>query len=62
MYNLADIRINCKNQDLYTNKDDFETFLEKKIIIFNLKDFISISVKCIRCRINGFQKSVTFAS
>ena len=61
LYILADIKRNCRNQDLYRNKDDFWFFL--KIINYHfliLKIFysVSISVKCIRCKIYDFQKKV----
>ena len=39
-------------------KKTFETFLKQKLLflIEKILYFISISVKCIRCRIYGFQK------
>ena len=43
-------------------KTTFKTFLNKKSSFFNVKYlyFISISVKCIRCRIFGLKKNVTW--
>ena len=57
MYILADINESVENQDLYRNKDDFCNIFKTKIIIFLISKIlyiISISVKCIRCRIYGF--------
>ena len=47
MYILADIKRNCRNQDLYRNEDDFwQNLKKKKNVIFYEKDFI-FSAKCI---------------
>ena len=41
MFILADIKLKMvENQDLYKNRDDFLIFLYKKILFFNVKDFI----------------------
>ena len=70
MYILADKKRNCKKSIfIYVEtKTTFETFKKKKILFFNIKDFIfyilkilyfiSTSVKCICCRIYDFQKKV----
>ena len=49
MYILADICWNCRNQDLYRNKDDFD-LTQKNSYFFlfqNILYFVSESVKCI---------------
>ena len=83
MYILTDIiEIVNKNQDLYSNKDDFWFLRYKELLLFNVKilylisisviyiladmklncrisrflNLISISLKCIRCKIYGLKK------
>ena len=50
MYILADIKKNCRHQDLYRNKGDFGFFLNTKNSYFLMQKilyFMRISVKCI---------------